>query len=211
VVPTSRSAADAGVPDGRERARGGKRQAERDGKRARAPSPTCIYWGSGTSRSVSGGEEGDLVPRCGTWGESPPVPPQCLPSAASRALAWSETHRQGCMGSRSQERKSWGRRWATFWGQERASTVADWLAAWWRQRSWTPRTADARSPVSGELSEARSRKPKLDGRFWLGHLGGPDWEPGRGRSAECGERVPSRRLHGRFENVRGKYQGELEG
>jgi hypothetical protein len=152
--------------------------------------------------SSQGAEPGASPPRC---------PPQCLPSAASRALAWSETHRQGCMGSRSQERKSWGWRWATFWGQERASTVADWLAAWWRQRSWTPRTADARSPVSGELSEARSRKPKLDGRFWLGHLGGPDWEPGRGRSAECGERVPSRRLHGRFENVRGKYQGELEG
>ena len=74
---------DAGVPDNRERETWKEEEARQTAGRvgwettgARALSPTCIYWGGvawgGSSWSVSGGEVGDLVPRCGSWGDGSP-------------------------------------------------------------------------------------------------------------------------------------------
>ena len=77
----------------------------------------------------------------------------------------------------------------TSWGQQRASNAADWLAAWWRARSWTPGDSRRRrSPVSGRAARGPFKETEA-GR--QARVGGPDWglvgDPGRGRSAECGE------------------------
>jgi hypothetical protein len=91
---------DAGVPENRERDRGERGRAERDGERARALSPTCIYWdiwiqlvGVGWRRRRSR----STVRKLGA--SSPRVTSGGLVCEVTQD---SPSQRQGCMAGRSQ-------------------------------------------------------------------------------------------------------------